>query len=219
MTVQALDVERQRRQRKVIKSDEFLPNGFCGPVRTWSELLPPAERSLRLPRDLPQVAPGLHCQQPIEPSLQFDLIEVQAVTESMGRVEDAVRALALRLADGGTLVLEFEHLQALPRLRAVVEGRPGAFDPIGSIDDPAQALPLKRVLAAVAMAGLHTLDVVAVPTPPGELAADFADTIFRAGLLPMQWLGGPPPARYWLVCRKQKALAGTVLIGCGDDRS
>ncbi|HLQ36189.1 MAG TPA: sigma 54-interacting transcriptional regulator, partial [Planctomycetota bacterium] len=90
----------------MIKSDEFLPNGFCGPVRTWSELLPPAERSLRLPRDLPQVAPGLHCQQPIEPSLQFDLIEVQAVTESMGRVEDAVRALALRLADGGTLVLD-----------------------------------------------------------------------------------------------------------------
>jgi len=177
-------------------------------VRSWTGIVPGAERALRLPRDRallkePAAAP-------------FDLVEVTAFTESLGRIEDALQDLAQRLAPGGSLLLDIDNVQSLRMLRIVVEGRPGSFDPAGSTDDPSQALLLRRVLAAAAAAGLWVEEVIAVPALSPEFGAGFAREAFARGLLPFDWLDGPPPARFWLVCRKQKCVAGSVLIA-GDD--
>jgi len=141
-------------------------------------------------------------------------IAVLPFTESMGRVEDALPALVARLHDGGRLVLEVENCQSLRRLRMALEGRPGNLEPLDDCGDPAQALPLKRVLQAAANAGLHVSDVLRVPGW-NQVGPDFAGDAFRSGFLPVAWLDGAPPARYWLSCRRQRPLAGTVLIGNG----
>ena len=189
---------------------EHLPTGFQGPVRAWSSLVPAAAQTLQLPRDRALL------RVPAAPSPtaapQFDLVEVQAVTESLGRIEDVLRDLAARLVDGGTLLLDIDNVQSLRMLRLVVEGRPGGFDPAGSTDDPTQVLACRRVLAAAAAAGLLVTDVIRVPTIAPELGAEFAQDVFRRGLLPLDWLGGPPPARFWFTCSKQRALAGSVLL-------
>ncbi|MCA8949959.1 MAG: glycosyltransferase [Planctomycetes bacterium] len=187
---------------------DSLPVGFQGPVKAWSGLVPAAERVLRLPCDRSALAAR---------DAGYDLIEVQAVTESLGRIEDALADLAARLVDGGTLLLDVDNVQSERALRLVLEGRPGSFDPAGSTDDPSQLLALRRVVAAATAAGLHVVDVIAVPAPPGTgVDAGFANTLFARGLLPIEWVGGPPPARFWLDCRKASALAGSVLIAGGD---
>lgn len=185
---------------------EHLPIGCQGPVRTWASLVPAATRALQLPRDRAQLrtADG-----------DFDLLEVTAVTESLGRVEDALADLAKRLAAGGTLLLDVDNQQSLRLLRLVVEGRPGCFDPAGSTDDPSQFLSLRRVLAATAAAGLLVRDVIAVPQPAPELDAQFARSLAGHGLLPLDWRAGPPPMRHWLVCQKLPTLAGSVLLAGG----
>ncbi|MCA8976733.1 MAG: glycosyltransferase [Planctomycetes bacterium] len=185
-----------------------LPVGFQGPIRAWSSLVPTADRALRLPHD--DGAPDTDGEE------LADLIEVRAVTESMGRVETAMAGLAARLADAGTLLLEVDNLQSMPMLHLVLEGRPGAFDPAGSIQDPVRFLPLRRVLGAVEAAGLHVVDVVRVPAPAREVDATLARDLLARGLLPIDWLEGPPPASFWLVCRRQPMLAGSVLIAGGS---
>lgn len=181
-----------------------LPTGFQGPVKAWSSLVPDAERTLCLPGGRGAVDSG------------YDLIEVRALTESLGRVEDALRDLAGRLVDGGRLLLDVDNLQSLRMLRQVLEGRPGAFDPAGSTDDPSQALPLKRVIAACTAAPLRVTDVISVPAAAPEIGADFAREMVERGLLPIDWLDGPPPSRFWLVCEKSRPIAGSVLIAGGD---
>jgi len=186
---------------------DHLPTGFQGPVRSWSGIVPAAERALRLPRDralLKNDGPE-----------SFDLVEVQAFTESLGRIEDSLQDLARRLVPGGSLLLDIDNVQSLRMLRIVIEGRPGCFDPAGSTDDPSQALLLKRVLAAASAAGLVVEEVVGVPALSPEFGGEFARDAFSRGLLPFDWLDGPPPARFWLACSKQKATTGSVLIA-GD---
>jgi tetratricopeptide (TPR) repeat protein len=187
---------------------EHLPSGCQGPVRTWASLLPAATRALQLPRDRAQLRSAS-----VEP---FDLIEVTAVTESLGRIEDALVDLGGRLTDGGTLLLDIDSQQSLRLLRLVVEGRAGCFDPAGSTDDPSQFLSLRRVLTATAAAGLSVRDVIAVPPTAPELDASFAKSLAGHGLLPLDWRAGPPPQRFWLVCQKGRALAGSVLLAGGD---
>ncbi|MBL8730098.1 MAG: glycosyltransferase [Planctomycetes bacterium] len=190
------------------RSGDHLPRGFLGPVRAWAGLVPAAQRVLQLPRDRGRLgADGTDV---------FDLIEVQALTESMGRVEDVLARLVARLAPGGTLLLDVDNVQSPRMLRLVVDGRPGSFDPIGSTDDPSQCLTLRRALAAAAAAGIFVTDVVCVPANPGEPGAALAQELFAHGLLPLEWLAGPPPARFWLVGRKQAPLAGSVLVAGGD---
>ncbi len=195
---------------------EHLPTGFQGPVRSWSSLVPAAERHLQLPRDRallraePSSSVGL-------PAPGFDLVEVQAITESLGRIETALLDFSQRLADGGTLLLDVDNVQSLRMLRIVVEGRPGSFDPAGSMDDPSQVLACRRVLAAVAAAGLLITDVIRVPATAPEIGAEFARDVFQRGMLPIDWLSGPPPARFWFTCSKQKALAGSVLVAGADN--
>jgi tetratricopeptide (TPR) repeat protein len=181
-----------------------LPIGFQGPVRTWSGLVPAAARLRQWPGDAAQLRSAAPAG--------LELLEVCAITESLGRVEDGLAMLAGHLADGGTMLLDVDNLQSLRMLRLVVEGHPGSFEPAGSSEDPAQALPLRRVLLAAQAAGLWVKDVVAVPSVGSELGPEFAADLLRRGLLPVRWLAGPPPTRFWLTCCKQPALAGSVLL-------
>ena len=194
---------------------EHLPTGFQGPVRAWSSLVPAAAQTLQLPRDRALLRVPV-ASSPTVAAAPVDLVEVQAVTESLGRIEDVLRELAARLVDGGTMLLDIDNVQSLRMLRMVVEGRPGGFDPAGSTDDPSQVLACRRVLAAAAAAGLLVTDVIRVPTIAPELGPEFAQDVFRRGLLPLDWLGGPPPARFWFTCRKQRVLAGSVLLAGRD---
>ncbi len=191
------------------RSGTTLPFGFLGPVRTWRSLVPAAERAIALPQARVR-------WNACDADQRFDCIEVQALTESLGRVEDAVRGFAGRLQAGGVLLLDVDNLQSPRMLRLVVEGRPGCFDPSGSTDDPSQALPLRRVLAAVAGAGLWVQDVVRVGSGAEEFAPDFARALFAQGLMPLDWLDDVPPTRFWLVCQNAPLRAGSVLIAGGD---
>lgn len=183
------------------------PCGFQGPVKAWSSLVPAAQRALRLPYVATEA---------LASDGSFDLVEIQALTESRGRIEDALADLARRLEDDGTLLLDVENQQSLRMLRLVLEGWPGGFEPAGSTDDPSQALPLRRVLAACSAAGLLVRDVVAVPPSMPELDGSFARDLFARGLLPIDWIDGPPPSRFWLTCTRSKPIAGSVLIAGGD---
>ncbi len=188
---------------------ESLPNGFVGPVKGWASLVPSVPRSLQLPRERARL------QAPAGEPLAC--VEVQAWTESLGRIEEALPRLVQRLADGGTLLLDVDNVQCARMLRLVVEGRAGQFDPAGSTDDPSLFLPLRRVLAATATSGLVVQDVLRVPAPAAEYGDGLAAALFANGLLPLEWMHGTPPARHWLVCKKQRSLAGSVLIAGGDD--
>jgi tetratricopeptide (TPR) repeat protein len=189
------------------------PTGFQGPVSGFAALSRARDGAavLRLPRDGAAPA-GLGEGGPAS----FDAIEVTAFTESMGTVETALRRLCELLRPDGTLLLGVENAQSLRCLRAVLEGRPGTFDPVGSIVDPCQPLALRRLVLAAEAAGLRVDDVVRVPDPDGELRPGFAAAMFEQGLLPLDWLHGAPPARFWLACSRRPALAGSVLIGSGD---
>jgi tetratricopeptide (TPR) repeat protein len=178
------------------------PTGLRGPVACFSALVPSGGRVLHMP--------GRNSAE------KHDAVVVEVLTESMGPVERALQEIAARLADGGALVLDVENSQSLRRLRMVVEGRPGSFDPVDSFEDPAQALPLRRLLQASAGAGLCVDDVVRVPAAAPELGAGFARAMIAQGLLPLDWLGGPPPARFWLVARRRAPRAGSVIVGAGD---
>ena len=186
-----------------------LPTGFLGPVRGWASLVPVAQHTLQLPRDRCRLRDAAEEEAP------FDLVEVQALTESLGRIEDTLPLLVGKLAGGGTLLLDIDNVQSARMLRLVVEGRPGGLEPVGSNDDPSQFLPLRRVLTATAAAGLLVADVLRVPAPAAEFGTQFARDLFAHGLLPLDWLDGPPPSRFWLTCRKQRPLAGSVLLA-GD---
>jgi tetratricopeptide (TPR) repeat protein len=187
---------------------ESLPIGFLGPVRSWTSLVPTVPGTLVLPRDRAQLdAAG---------TASLDQVEVQAVTESFGRIETSLASLTGRLRDGGLVWLDVDSVQSARMLRLVIEGRPGSFDPAGSLDDPSQCLPLRRVLAAAAAAGLWVQDVVAVPSGATEFGPELAQSLFRSGLLPLDWLAGTPPSRYWLVAQKACVRGGSVLLAGGD---
>ncbi len=190
------------------RTGEALPNGFLGPVRAWASLLPAARQPLQLPRETARwrAANGA----------PFDRIEIPAWTESLGRIESTLPELRRCLADDGTLLLDIDSIQSARVLRLAVEGRPGQFDPSGSTDDPTLFLSLKRVLAATAASGLWVHDVLRVPPAAAEFGPDFANALFAHGLLPLDWIGGAPPGRFWLVCKKVPTLAGSVLIAGGD---
>lgn len=196
------------------KRTDMRPTGFSGPVVGLGDLRGQAARVLALPRDLGVVGQWRQQHEAVPP---FDRIEVLALTESMGRVEDLLRDLAGMLATGGTLLLDVENAQSVRQLRQVLEGRPGSFDPIGSCEDPSQALGKKRLLQAVTVAGLHIADVHEVPSPPDELSGGFTAAVAAHGFLPFAWLHGAPPARFWLSAQKQPIASGTVLVGPGSE--
>jgi tetratricopeptide (TPR) repeat protein len=189
--------------------ENSLPIGFLGPVRAWGSLVPVARSPLVLPRERERLldAPGV---------AWFDLVEVNAYTESLGRIETTLAAITGRLIDGGVLLLDVDNVQGPTMLRLCVEGRPGSFDPAGSTDDPSQFLSLRRVLVAAQAAGLWIQDVIAVPSGAQEFGPQLAEGLFRGGLLPLEWLTGTPPSRWWLVGQKARTLAGSVLIAGGD---
>ncbi|MEZ6036277.1 MAG: glycosyltransferase [Planctomycetota bacterium] len=189
------------------RTGDNLPTGFLGPAKGWGSLVPDAARVLRLPQPATREVVG---QGP------FELIELRALTESMGRVEDALRQLAGNLVDGGTLLCDIDNVQSARMLRMVVEGRPGQFDPAGSSQDPSQALPLRRVLLAAAAAGLCVRDVLRVPSGAAEFPPSMVRDLFASGIMPVDWLDGAPPSRFWLQCEKVTTLAGSVLLA-GDD--
>ena len=150
------------------------------------------------------------------PERQFAAIEVAAFTESMGTIESFAAQLASRLQPGGKLVLDIDNEHCVRQLRLVIEGRSGTFDPVGSFVDPSRPLPLRRVLEALDGAGLHIDDVIRVAGAPGQLHADFAESMFAQGFLPLAWLQGAPPLRFWITCTRAPSLPGSVLIGPGD---
>ncbi|MGE3171691.1 MAG: glycosyltransferase [Planctomycetota bacterium] len=187
-----------------------LPAGFHGPVEAFAALAPVREGAvvLRLPdrdRTLGTVDGG-----------PFAAIEVRDFTESMGTIEAALRRCADLLEPDGTLVLDVENQQSPRQLRLVIEGRPGSFDPAGSLLDPSRPLPLRRLLQAAEAAGLGIDDVVRVPITGEERRPGFVAAAFDQGYLPFDWIGGPPPARFWLRCSRRRVLAGSVLIGAGS---
>lgn len=197
------------------QSGDNLPIGFLGPLRGWSSLVPTARRTLQLPRDRQLLREAVRLPDGGAAG-RYDLVEVQAFTESLGRIEDALPDLARQMSDDGTLLLDVDNLQSPRVLRLVVDGRPGWLDVAGSTDDPSQALSLRRVLMAASAAGLFVVDVLRVPATAPEFGAAFAADVMAHGLLPIDWLDGPPPARFWLVARKQRSLAGSVVIAGGD---
>lgn len=200
-------------QAKVMtRSGTNLASGFHGPVRGWGSLVPDARRILQLPRDRAVWAAAAGNGE----APAWDVIEIQAWTESLGRIEDTLARLTRSLAEGGTLLLDVDNLQSPRMLRMVVEGHPGSFDPAGSTDDPSLALPLRRVLAAAGAAGLVVGDVLAVPSIAPEFGPAFAASLLPNGLLPLEWLDGPPPSRFWLTGTRQRTLAGSVLLAGGD---
>ena len=190
------------------RTGESLPTGFLGPVRGWAGLVPSAQHGLVLPRERARLSAA--------GDATFDCIEVTAVTESLGRIETAFASLARHLTPGGVLLLDVDNVQSPRMLRLVVEGRPGAFDPVGSTDDPSQFLSLRRVLAASATAGLWVQDVLRVPSGAEEFGPGLAQSLFHSGMLPLDWLGGVPATRFWLVCQRAPTLAGSVLVAGGD---
>lgn len=207
----------------MVRTGECLASGFLGPVKGWGSLVPVGDRVLQLPKERrrwqaagPRSVPAAHADG--DGSLrELDLIEVTAFTESMGPVEAALEDLAGRLRDGGTLLLDFDNLQSPRQLRTVIEGRAGSFDPAGSHADPSQPLLLRRALAAASAAGLWVRDVTAVPTGAEEFAPGFASSLCRFGLLPIGFVDGAAPARYWLWCERRPSLAGSVLLAGGDE--
>jgi tetratricopeptide (TPR) repeat protein len=189
--------------------ENTLPIGFLGPVRAWGGLVPTAQSLLVLPRERERLFGAPRAE-------TFDLVEVNAFTESLGRIETTLAAITGRLIDGGVVLLDVDNVQSARMLRLCVEGRPGSFDPAGSTDDPSQFLPLRRVLAAAQAAGLWIQDVIGVPSGAQEFGPQLATSLFRSGLLPLEWLAGTPPARWWLVAQKAPILAGSVLVAGGD---
>lgn len=194
----------------MVQSGNNLPTGFLGPVKGWGSLVPSAQNTLQLPRDWQQ----WRCDTGSEPV--HDLIELTAFTESMGRVEDAFVDLGGQLIEGGTFLCDFDNLQSARQLRLVVEGRPGTFDPVGSSKDPSQPLLLRRALHAAAAAGLLVRDVLSVPSGAQEFGPRMSSQLFGTGLMPLDWLRGTPPSRYWLQCEKVKSLAGSVVLAGSD---
>ncbi len=190
-----------------MKTGELLPIGFLGPVRAWTSLAPAAARSVHLPSQRDKA---------LAAGAAFDFVEVTAWTESLGRIEDLLPKLSACLAECGTLLLDIDNIQCARMLRLVVEGRPGQFDPAGCNADPTLFLPLRRVLAATAASGLWVQDVIAVPPAAAEFSTGMTKAMFENGLLPLDWLEGPPPPRYWMSCRKGKPLAGSVVLAGGD---
>jgi glycosyltransferase involved in cell wall biosynthesis len=195
--------------KDMTRNGEARPHGFAGPVTGFCALVPSGERTLRLPRERDTLFAGT------TPAERFDVISCDAVTESLGRIEDVLARAAACLAPGGTIVLDADNLQSLRMLRQVVEGRPGSLEPVGSVQDPSQALSLRRLLQAASAASLRVVDVVAVPGAPIE-AAGFPRALFAHGLMAIDWVGGAPPARHWLVLRNESSLAGSVLLAGGD---
>ena len=194
----------------MVRTGDNLATGFLGPVKGWGGLVPSARSARILPEQLDLWRTDAAADQAL------DLVEVRALTESMGRVEDAFADFAARLRSAGTLLVDVDNLQSARMLRMVVEGRPGAFDPSGSPQDPNQALPLRRVLAAAAANGLLVRDVLRVPSVAQEFGCDLAPRLFGAGMMPLDWLTGTPPARFWLHCEKVTSLAGSVVIAGGS---
>src|SRR5262245_22717305 len=181
------------------------PIGFSGPVPGFAAL---AGRvgAVAPPLRLPNADGAL----PPADTGPLPAIEVHALTEAMGPVEAALLRFATALQADGTLLLDVENEQSLRRLRLCVDGGPGSFDPAGSLLDPSQALPLRRVLQAADAAGLFVHDVVRVPHPAQGLLPGFVPALFAHGFLPLCWLGGAPPVRFWLALRKCAALGGSV---------
>lgn len=189
------------------RSGDAQPRGFQGPVPGWASLVPSCADALQLPRDRSSWR---------EVAGDRDLVEVRSWTESLGRIEDALPLLAKRLTADGVLLLDVDNVQSAAMLRLVVDGRPGQYDPAGSFADPTVPLSLRRVLAAAVAAGLCVADVVRVPASADEFPAGFTSALLAQGLAPLAWLQGQPPVRHWLVCRRQSAVLGSVLVAGGD---
>lgn len=187
-----------------------MPTGFQGNVANWGELVPAGEQRFSWPAQAAQWRE----QRPGRGSLRC--MEVTALTESLGRIEDAVAAFAQTLAPDGVLLLDVENAQSARALRIVLEGRPGAFDAHGSCDDPSVATSLRRLVAAVSAAGLHLEDVVSVPNCGAEVGPKLCRTLVEQGLLPFEWVDGSPASRFWLLARNCRTLAGSVVIAGGD---
>lgn len=194
---------------------ELRPQGFGGTIDCWQELLPAAGSLLRLPGQ--GVRDGPFLRLPDTPRSP-DVILVESLAESLGHLEEFVKVAAARLAPGGALMLDMENLAAPRSVRFVLEGRPGSLDPAGSSRQPERRVHRRRVLAALVAAGLVLEEVYEVPSRPEEIGPGFMRNIFREGFLALPYVGGPPPARLWIVARKVEAREGTVLVGVGDAR-
>lgn len=149
------------------------------------------------------------------PAERADAIVVERFTESMGDLRRAVHMLVEALPPGGGIVFDLSNLQSPQSLRRVLEGRPGSLDPAGSLRDPDRPVLLHQFLEACDTAGLLVSDVYRVPPAADELGDDFARAMFDQGFLATACVGGPPPARFWVVARRQPCRVGSVLVGAG----
>ena len=189
------------------------PQGFGGIIDCWQELLPEDGSVLRLP--LQGVRDGPFLRMPADDAA-YDVILVESLAESLGQLEEFVKAAASRLVPRGALMIDMENLAAPRSVRFALEGRPGVMDPAGSSRQPERRVHKRRVLAALAAAGLVLEEVYEVPSRPEEIGPEFMRNIFREGFLALSYVGGPPPARLWIVARKRDPRQGTVLVGVGS---
>jgi len=189
------------------------PQGFGGIIDCWQELLPENGSVLRLP--LQGVPDGPFLRIPAGDAA-YDVILVESLAESLGHLEEFVKEAASRLVPDGALMIDMENLAAPRSVRFALEGRPGVMDPASSSRHPERRVHKRRVLAAFAAAGLVLEEVYEVPSRPEEIGPEFMRNIFREGFLALSYVGGPPPARLWIVARKQDLRLGTVLVGAGS---
>ncbi|GAB4136661.1 MAG: hypothetical protein Fur0037_01320 [Planctomycetota bacterium] len=190
------------------------PTGFAGPVPRLGDLRPAADRVLLLPSSF-EVVERWRSERGEGEIL--DRIDVLALTESMGRVEALFSDLAAMLAPAGRLLVDVENAQSLRQLRSAIEGRPGPFDPVGSLEDPSRPLSRSRLVHAISVTGLRVEDIYDVPQPRGDLPDGFAAAASRHGFVPLAWIDGPPASRFWMVARKEPLAVGTVLVGPGSE--
>jgi hypothetical protein len=114
------------------------------------------------------------------------------------------------------LVLDVENACSARALRFAIEGKLSVLEPFGSLRDPERRVSRRRLLQALAAAGLLVEDVVDVPVGNDRVGPEFAAAAFTAGFLPTLWIQGSPSPRLWVVASKATARLGTVLVGPGD---
>ncbi len=187
------------------------PRGFSGTIDCWQQLLPGGRQVLRLPLQGERAGPFVRI-----PQGSYDTILVESLAESLGHLEPFIREAASRLVPGGALLIDMENLAAPRSVRFALEGRPGFMDPVGSSRQPERRVHKRRVVEALTAAGLVVEEIYEVPSRPEEVGPDFMRSVFREGFLALPYVGGPPPARLWMVARRFDLREGTVLVAAGS---
>ncbi|MCC6672107.1 MAG: glycosyltransferase [Planctomycetes bacterium] len=179
----------------------------------WLQLEPREGRILLLPEQGVVDGPYLRL-----PPGRFDAMVLHGLREGLGNPERFFAAAARQLAPGAQLLLDLENVLAPRALHLVLEGRPGAMDPLGSLHEPEQRLTPRRAVQAMEAAGFLVRDVIEAPSAAEEVGEGFVAALFAQGFVATPYLPVPPAARLWIQAEHSQPLEGSVLIGPGPQQ-